>query len=222
MNFEDWVRYVFDRPVTQPQWWFQDDVELVNLKPAVFIEYCTKLFRESGKRLAGYPDGQVNDGLYYIISPGASDEIFALKDASVPFEAKVEFLKVIFILYGDCFEPRCTPHLSHLDHVSKGTLVHVSPLNSICYMWWDIFVIYGERKDPSVEPLNRACLAVMEKTLTLSNIATLEGALHGLGHFGIYYKEECERIIDEFSARRKDISEELRRYALAAGSGCVL
>src|SRR5688500_8794945 len=110
MRFKDWVRYVFGRAVTRPQWWFQDDVELVNLKPAVFVEYGTKLFGESGTLLGGYSDGQVNDGLYYIISPGASDEIHALKDDVVPLEARVNFLRAIFSLYRDCFEARCTPH----------------------------------------------------------------------------------------------------------------
>jgi hypothetical protein len=223
MNFDEWVDYVFNHEVTEPQWWFQEAYEdQRSLDPVNFIEYGTRLFRESGEVLAKYSDGQVDHGLWYIISPGNSDEIFALKNETIELDRRVDLVAQIFSLYHDTFEPRCTPHLSHLDHVSKGTPEHVSPLNSICYVWWDIFILWGDPDDPSVEPLNRACLSVMEKTLELPNIATLEGALHGLGHFAPYYPADCGRIIDKFLQARKSIPEELRQYALAARKGGVL
>lgn len=163
MTFDEWVRYVFDREVTRPQWWFQEAHEgQRSLDPATFVQFGTRLFRESREVLANYSDAQVNDGLYYIISPGASDEVFALKDETIELERREAFIAAIYNVYRDCFESRCTQHLSHLDHFSKGTPGHVSPLNSICYMWWDIFIIYGDRKDEAMAPLNRACLTVGE------------------------------------------------------------
>ena len=32
------------------------------------------------------------------------------------------------------FAPRCSAHLSHLD---RGEMI-AGPLNTLCYMWWDI------------------------------------------------------------------------------------
>jgi hypothetical protein len=62
----------------------------------------------------------------------------------------------------------------------------------------------------------------MEKSLRLSNIAPIEGALHGLGEFALHYPDECARIIDDFLQMAVSIPEDLRQYALAAREGAVL
>ena len=46
-NFSDWVRYVFDRPVSDPQWYFNEK----NLwKPSrdLAVNYLATLFERSG------------------------------------------------------------------------------------------------------------------------------------------------------------------------------
>src|SRR5688572_15809699 len=158
IDFEGWVKYLFDRPVTDPAWYW-DDEGGISLPPEKFIAYGTRLFSEAGDLLAAYSDGQVNDGLHRVISNSVSDEIFALKDSGIPLRERVDFLRGIFSLNRQCFNARCTPHLSHLDR--EATPAHVSPLNGICYMWWDIFILYGNREDVNLDPLNRACIDVM-------------------------------------------------------------
>jgi hypothetical protein len=89
-------------------------------------------------------------------------------------------------------------------------------------MWWDIFIIYGARDDLDVDPLNLACLEVMEKSITLSNIAVQEGALHGLGHFEPYYPDVCHPIIERFLKLDPTRDPGLQEYALNALSGYIL
>src|SRR6185295_87095 len=98
----------------------------------------------------------------------------------------------------------------------------VSPLNHICYMWWDVFIISGNSEDDGMRPLNEACLAVMEQCLALSNVAVLEGALHGLGHFVNGYPEQCREAIDRFVAERgSELPPQLHRYGMAARTGAI-
>ncbi|HEX7858725.1 MAG TPA: hypothetical protein VF773_00200 [Verrucomicrobiae bacterium] len=222
MNFDEWIKFVFDRPVANPAWYWHDEEfdSTPDLEPARFIDYGTRLFNNSAELLKPFSDAQINDGLYLLISNNCSDQIFAIKNQNTPLEARLDFLNGIFALNRDCFDPRCTPHLSHLDR--SETPAHVSRLNSICYMWWDIFIIFGDRDDKSLEPLNKMCLSVMDRSLTLSNIAVLEGALHGLGHFANYYKETSANIIDRFLHSSRTLPEPLLNYARGARTGGVL
>ena len=67
-----------------------------------------------------------------------------------------------------------------------------------------------------------AILDVMTQTLNLDSDACREGALHGLGHWAMYYPKRVAAIIDEFLKKNPDLRPELRNYALGARTGCVL
>jgi hypothetical protein len=214
VSFEDWIKLIFDHPVdSNREWYWEIDANVAPVDAPTFIKYTAQLFLASGELLKTYSDAQVNQGLNVLISNGVSDNIFALQNKSIPLEQRTAFLNAIFDLNEQCFQARCTPHLSHLDRTE--TPPHVSCLNMICYMWWDVFVTPGGA-------LNDACISVMEKCLRLTNPAVLEGALHGLGHWSLDYPERCEAIIDEFlKSRANDFSRELRAYASAARTGCI-
>jgi hypothetical protein len=217
--FDAWIDLIFNHPVTEEAWYW-DDSKDPTIPSEPFIDYATKLFRNSGALLARFSDGQVRYGLEFLISNSASNQIFALTDQIVPLVKRIEFLDAIFDLNRDCFEPRCTSHLPHLDYSETPT--HVSPLNTICYMWWDIFIIWPNPKDPAMTPLADASLRVMEKCLSLSNIAVLEGALHGLGHFKFGYEKEVQDIINHFLKTHPELPIALRDYANDAATGCIL
>jgi hypothetical protein len=113
VGFDQWLTYLFDHEVTNDHW-YVTDLDPGFLPPAQFIDYGTRLFLNSGEILARYADGQVNQGLHRLISNSFSDEIFALKNEQVPLSERVNFLHAISTLNKDCFDVRCTPHLSHL------------------------------------------------------------------------------------------------------------
>jgi hypothetical protein len=218
ISFDEWVRQVFDHPVKERAWYW--DEEIMEAPPRQFISFGTKLFRNSQTHLNPFSDAQVNAGLHLILSNNASAQIFALKEESIPIEERLGFLDALFDLTRDTFGVRCTPHLSHLDRQHAPN--SVSPLNDICYMLWDIFIIYGDREDPKVDLLNRSCLHVVKRSLALKNIAVIEGALHGLGHFCLRYPNEAETAIDHFLESNPRIPSELLSYAKAARAGGVL
>lgn len=203
--FEQWVSYMFDHPVTEPAWYWDIDEPSVNLSKPLVVEYATRLFQNSGSLLAPYSDEQLNQGLWYLIGESTTD-LYALRNLEIPLEARLECIRSIYEVYRQCFLPRCTQHLSYMDEPGAG------PLNGICYMWWDIFPLYGQPKDPLRKAIDEACMSVMKETLELPSEACQEAALHGLGHWGLYYEDQCKAIIEPF-LRRTNLRPELLRYA---------
>lgn len=210
--FDDWVRRLFDRPAAEWAWEWED--ETPSPPPGEFIAHATVLFSHCGQVLAEYSDGQIANGLCRLTSTTLGDEMFALLDATIPLATRMACVRSILALNPEIFAKRCTPHLSHLDR--HTTHSHVSPLNGPAYMWWDTFALWGDRDNPLADPLNRACIEVMEGSLAFSHIAVREGALHGLGHFGHGYPVECQAIIRRFLDSNPDLNPELARYAEAA------
>lgn len=215
-TFERWVDWVFDHPV-QDRAWHWEDVEWLEPSPEIACEYMTRLFENPGPPLERFDDAQVGQGLNLLVSNSCSNHFFGFLNAEVPLEKRLRGLRSIGTLYAELFEKRCTPHLSHIDEPGAG------PLNGVCYMWWDTAPIYGGWKGDGAEKIVPACLDVMEGCLRLENPACHEGALHGLGHFKNYSHIEprCQKIIDGFLGRRGTLREELRSYAMSARNGCV-
>lgn len=217
LTFEEWLIYVFDRPVNSGQEWYWDSEAnwWYGSNPQI-VQFITRAFEGGEALLEPYSDAQLNRGLWFIASNGCSDYMFALLDSSVPWAARQRCMRSIQNLFEACFARRCTPHLSHLDEPGAG------PLNPACYMWWDLIPIAAQPDDPDRRGLDGEILGVMESTLQLNSVACQESALHGLGHWQPYYPEQVGEIIDTFLQRQKSLREELRMYALNAARGCVL
>jgi hypothetical protein len=221
LTFEQWLAYVFDHPVPEGQenaWYWDSDRDIwdESAEPADTVQFLTHAFENAAQVFQPFSDAQLNQGLWFLASNACSNRMFALMDPSVPWTARRRCIESMHQLYEQCFARRCTPHLSHIDE--PGT----NPLNMVCYMWWDILPIYGKPDDPARRDMDGATLQVMESTLQLDSIPCRESALHGLGHWQMYYPERVGEIIDKFSMRNPDLPEKLRQYMLAAYTGCVL
>jgi hypothetical protein len=118
------------------------------------------------------------------------------------------FRKLLFV--------RCSPHLSHRDEPGR------SPLNAVCYMWWDTMPVYGGPVLADRQALHLAALETMAKILKFDSLACQESALHGLGHWYRIFPQQIDCLIDEFLLLHADARQELLTYARSAGCGCVL
>jgi hypothetical protein len=110
---------------------------------------------------------------------------------------------------------RCSPHLSHLDEQPAN------PLNSACYMWWDILPIHGEPEDADRAKFDIEVLRVLPRLLSIPHDACRESALHGVSEWQLYYPS-AESIVDEWLARTPGLRPELVSYARSAKVGNVL
>ena len=212
--FEEWVRYIFDHPVTDPAWYWDIDADSVELDPIRLILYTTQLFSRSKETLSSFSDAQVDQGLWLLV--GARSELDVLLDTTLPLADRVCCIDSIVTLFRDCFAQRCSAHLSHIDEPGVG------PLNSVCYMWWEIFPFTGHPEDDSQKQIDDACIAVMEEMLEIHSIACQESALHGLGHWVLSYNDRCCKIIASFLQKHPEMRPELRDYAMKASRANVL
>lgn len=216
LTFEQWVAHMFDRPVPRKKWHLYDygDADEAILEPTTVLEYTTRLFRDCGSLLEPYSDSQVNQAFWHLVSDGTSD-LYCLADRSLPLDDRLDCVASIASVFEKCFLSRCTDHLGHRNE--KG-----QPLNSICYMWWDIFPLYGQPDDEHRREIDDACLKVMELALGLPSVACQESALHGLGHWHLYYPGHCEQIVRSFIKNSDKARPELLHYAEQASKGSVL
>jgi internalin A len=227
ITFKNWVKYFFDRPVTDPQWYWQDGeawLERNRFLPTVTVSYLYQLFTNAEEALKNFSDDQLNQGFWHLISSGISDYIqvlFEPKNEVNPLDKK-RTIQAIYSFFEQFLLLKCSPHLGHLEEIGKLDEGEVNPLNFVCYMWWDILSYAGNPHDALNHDIDREILSVMKKILYLNLDSLKESALHGLGHWYSNYPHEVSEIIEKFLNDSPHLKPELRAYALQAKTGCVL
>jgi hypothetical protein len=215
LTFEEWILYVFDRPVEQPEWYWDINEDLIEEPPDKTVTYLTRLFEKADKIVAPYTDVQVNQGLWYIASSDCSNHMFTLLDEAVPWPDRQRCIRSMVTLFEGCFARRCTPTLSYLNEPGY------SPINMICYMWFDVVPIYGRPDILERADVDREFLDVMEEILKINSDACRESALHGLGHWEAGYRGRVHNIVRRFLWHNPFLRSELRAYARKAWNGDV-
>jgi hypothetical protein len=213
--FEDWLRHVFDHPVTDPEWYFDLDADWWAGPASITAEYLARCFENADTLLHSFSDAQLRQGLWYLADVSCSDHMFARTDPEVPQPLRQRAIRAMYDLFAQCYARLCTPHLIHRDELG------FSEINLVCYMWWDILPIYGGPHEPDRADADAECLAVIERILSLDSDACRESALHGLGHGHMYHPQRVEEIIRGFLSNAAAVRPELRAYALAAQHGTV-
>jgi hypothetical protein len=137
LPFDAWLDYLFGRPVGPSGFRESDDWWDEQADPELAVGYLTRLFETSDLLLGRYPHAQIDRGLWFLA--GESGHLQPLLDSPVPWEARRRGLLAIGSLYARLFAPACTNHLGHRDRGPEPP----APLNSICYMWWDLFPTWG-------------------------------------------------------------------------------
>jgi hypothetical protein len=212
--FEQWVDGIFDHPVTAPAWFWDLRADTCVEDDETNADYLARLFTDSDRLLRRFDNAQVNQGLNMIVHNACSDHAFSITAGHAPWPARRRAIRAIFDVYAKCFAARCAEGLSHCEDVTN-------PLNSTCYMWWDLFPAWGDPNDAAHAHEADEYLGVMERCLSLSHPACLEGTLHGLGHWQLIFPERVEPIVDRFLRERSDLRPELVRYARDTRNGGV-
>jgi hypothetical protein len=215
VSLESWLAHVFDQPDDFREYNDLEDGFGFEIRPERRLELMTETFERSGKLLARFSDGQINQALWRSVVGMGSEYIHAIKDESVPWEMRRRAVWSFVPLFEQVMAKRCTETLSHRDERPA------SPLNAICYMWWDSAPICSTRTIPGDSRLDNECLAVMERILRIPHVACQESALHGLGEWAYQHKDEVVKIIDEFLNREPNLRDDLIGYAEAAKTGCI-
>ena len=184
--------------------------------PELALDVLHATFTNIERHLSKYTVFQLSNALKYIFSPDLSDYGFALKDKDNDQKKRVETLQALSDLILYIFEDTAEPVLGHLGQKPINKLKH--HLNGVCYMFWDIACLPhgGDKEGIDI------CLKVMGKCVRSSNIAVVEGALHGLGHARDFVDHNTiQRYIRKANFGNGPESDALRRYAQAASLGRI-
>jgi hypothetical protein len=215
-SFEEWIEFVFARPVNDPAWYWETDVDRWEGSPERTAELLAETFERSGEVLEPFDDEQVSQGLWYLANGRSSDIPFALLDETLPWLLREKGLENIFTLFRDVFAVRCSNHLGHLDESEA------SHLNGICHLWWATFPAKAQPDNPAAKDQDDLLLSVMERSLELPSDACRESALRGLGQWEPHYPDRIHESIDRFIWANRKIRAPLRHYAYAARHGDVV
>ena len=215
ITFESWVKEIFDWPEKEPPWYYNCKLRGPLVSPGDSLIFLRRLFGSCADSLQRFSNLQVERGLWYILDPGFSQEIFCILEESLSLQERLKAVEAIYLLYRDCLSRRCSSYLSHIDESREN------PLNKVCYMWWDVAPLVATGGKTKNREIIVACLNVMQKILSLENDACRESAVHGLSHARLYYPMEVKKIIDGFIAANPNIRQELLNYAKSARSGMV-
>ena len=213
-TFEQWINGIFEHPVSKPAWYWDLAADTCVEDDETNVDYLARLFADSDRLLRRFDNAQVNQGLNLIVDCSCSDHSFSIVGGDAPWAARRRAIRAIYDVYAKCFAKRCADTLRNCE-------AEDNPLNYICFMWWDSFPAWGDPNDPSRSDEADEYLGVMERCLSLTHHACLEGALHGLGHWHLIFPERVEPIIDRFLRERHDLRPELVAYARSAREGAV-
>ncbi len=210
-----WIAHVFDHPAQDTRWYLKDHADF-SVSDAEFVWLFTQTMLRAGRDLEPFDDIQVSSGLNYIFNNSCSNYIFQLIDGDVSKEVKSEALLSVQSLYADCLSPRCRPVLSHLSEPGA------SPLNSFCYMLWEVTPLMYWEGRARKEYFYESVLQVLAFALRCPNIACQESALHGLNHVRHYAKKQVEAIVDDFLQNNPGQRREMLNYAASARGGHLI
>jgi len=214
-RYKEWLRYVFDHPTNDRQWYFDLDAPDFAATQEDHVDLIRETFSRSGQDLLQFSDAQVYQGLWFLVSPSGSDFIFSFTNEIVPTQKKVDAIRSIYDLYRNCFAKRCTEVLGYKDEPSA------SDLNSICYMFWDVCpTVTNLDNAKDQKELEEAIFWVLENIIRLPHRACIEGGLHGLGEISCYYEKRVREVITEF-LKTAQFDPVLRKYAENASVGDV-
>jgi|SRR5579871_3551479 len=214
LNFDQWIARFFDQPIAIERGSFPEDSDWWECPSADIVACLTRTFAECDTVLKPFSEVQVAQGLDFLV--GGSEYMQELKETRVPLPDRLRCIEAMGTLFENCFAKRCTPHLSHLDEPGA------SPLNGVCYMWWEILPLHGmvhhAPEHPDGAALDRKILDVISRCLEIDSEPCQESALLGLLNWSPYYAETTT-IINDFLSRHPNIRPELRTWAIRMREG---
>jgi hypothetical protein len=226
--FEAWLEHLFDRPpstATAPTpWedWDDDPPTEWTLRyersdtPVAQAERIRRLFSDAGALLRPYSDEQVGHGLNMIANSACDGGIRVLTGGQIPSALRSAGLRSIVTLFAEVFAPRLSAARPGFVHPWQRLRGRSHILDFVCYMFWDVAPLV-----PGDDATLLEVLEVLEATLALDSAACQRAALHGLGHEQSAAPDKVPQIIGHWLQHHPDAPDDLRAYAVQAGTGMI-
>ena len=178
-------------------------------------QHFTRFNREIGQIRDHWSDVQIAKGVWYLYGCGSGylAEVSGLE----PGPLVDDFFSSVPQLYTDLFEARCSHFFSHIDQGSE----RANPLNSVCYMLWDMDCGIDSFRFSGIEAHINHSIQTLERLAESPHPAVIESVIHGLGHMIDDFRERAQPPLEKILSR-DDIPTELHDYARNAIQGNIL
>jgi hypothetical protein len=191
--FDEWLSFIFDRPVTKPEWFMNYDYHW-EIDPELLVQYSTRLFQNPTFLFGRYSLEQIEQGFRFI--PIVGELNIAVWDIDVLLSLRQKCIHSMVNLFESVFMK--------------------NSLGDVAFMWWDSFRSFEDK--PEWEMVE-AVFGALSQIIRMESSVCWCSALHGLGHLSHPGKAG---LINDFLQTHPDVHPDTKVYALAAIEGRVL
>jgi len=211
MNISEFIKYLFDRPVGDTEWYFCDEHEDPFVAKDILVRLAGEVFKGIAKIARLFNEKQVCMGLQYLINPSCGSISYLYLDSSIDFDLRKNAIMSMEIVFRDVFS-----HISAKHGLYQDTQDTILSYRRVCYMWWDMFPRHGIPRQPSMEKTDDVICQAIYSILKIDSLACQESALHGLGHWYFSRPDEIMSVVQSFLP---NAPVELKRYAMDVVQG---
>lgn len=215
--FGAWVTSIFSNPASELP--FYDDLMIHSTSErdaTASARFMTKLFESPLFLCRYYSIPQIAQGLWYLACSATSNHMYCIHDNTVPRRDRIRLVTSFHDLFALLFAAKCANYFSSAGHGPEPA----SPLNTICFMWWDLLPLSSRIDASNDKQIRNVALETLQRTLRLASWPCQEAALHGFGHYKSWDLSLTSGAINAYLARN-DIPPELRSYAAHVRDGIV-
>ena len=192
-SFDEWLKFVFDHPVSEPAWYW-DDTWKWEGDPHLLLKYATRLFSSSAFLPHEYSPEQLEQGFWFLLG-GAGKLDYWVWAKEIDWSIRKACISSMVNVFEQLFVK--------------------NPLGETCYMWWDLLDEFRGEDDPDPR-IRDAMLESLSRVLQIESHNCQVSALHGLGHLS---HRDKKKVIEEFLRLHPNIDEKTEQYARAAIAG---
>ncbi len=211
MKYEQWRDELFGHPPDSDPVSLERSSEFYAVPPYQAFDYVDQVLIDD-KLHSMFSKDQLGNGINTIYSNCCSDLPF-LYTAECDEDRRIKGIRNLFNLYKNYFERYCSSQVASIGNDQAD-----GPMGYICYMFWDVFVLYPGNSTPAMVS---AAVDVMRTALESRNDNCLASAIHGLGHWA-FAVPEVSAVLTQWLHRPTTNNAEVLNYARAATTGMIL
>lgn len=206
MKYEEWRNELFGLPPESEPVAHEYSEAFYAVPPNEAFDYVDQVLVDPDVHTLFSKD-RLGKGILTIYSNACSDLPF-LYTSECDESRRVVGIDNLVNLYRNYFDRHCARKVTRIGGENDG------PMGFICYMLWDVFVLYPRNATPA---MISAAIRVMRSALESSNESSLNSAIHGLGHWAVDVPEAVAALKDWLEKPTTD-NPVVLRYARAVSS----
>jgi len=210
MDYSAWRSEIFGTPPGTDPVSMELPEELYSLSPEESFDHIDRALVDAEIHEL-YSKEQSGIALQLIYSNSCSDLPFCYTQAGDEAR-RIRGIGNLRHLYANFFDRYCVCPVKRI-----GCDLDDGDIGFVCYMLWDIFVLYPDVASPG---MTDAALEVMAGALESKNDHSIVSAIHGLGHWAADVPQ-ASAILQKWLENPATENTVIHDYARQAATGCI-